>query len=852
MDSSRATAEATQNRGQAAQMYPFSSRSRSNTSTSTSTRSARRPKSRASTTSVHSSNVRPSHQHAPDVSFDFQQQQTQQQEHHNPHQHSFQYSPEEGMILQSAQQLANPHGLILDPALEDHNNQGMAYPPEGMYGSHAAMADRQLGSYSAFESRDSQGPENEDLGQDTPEAGAIAKDGDKAQKKGSTSSIANDRELRRLYRENQHLSIKGAAIQVLQNESGTMAEKSKQIFAMLWLSTVCKKSQGSVPRSRVFSHYATRCGTERVPTLNPASFGKLVRVIFPGITTRRLGMRGESKYHYVDLCLEEDNQEVIDAERAQRAPPNRQQSLSAPSSTTLTFQLPADTAVFPAPDISFSKRRRQPSIAHRSGTSSSLFIESAAPSWDLGSSRSNMVRRELKFPSSNEALFRENEPIGLPNINQYTPVGTDPDNAAALTALYRSHCTSLIDCIRFCKEKSFFHHFTSFHGTLTVPVQKLLANPSLAPWIKECDWLMYQKMIRVVAPLTLQVVPKQVLDTLKVISETIGSHIKSTFQNHPAHVVEAKLDPATVFAALLNRLLRVNAAAHAAANMLCNDANRDQMWEDWILHVNPVKVVEGELPNCGYMKVLQILTSEIRGLLEPVNAPAYFEVPAIFANAAFSNNTEQQAHATVGTSTEGVLDRWTAFLAALPERFPEADARTLLHCIGAISTAALRDITMAQARSFGSWWITKVWVDEMVLWLAEKGGFMEHTASISSGADTALAFDAASEALGPGHRSGVSSQDSRFSSVDVDFSAEPSFQSTQNEDSQVGNRIDAASQAALAAATGFGHDQGHDDSGISMRLSDEDLAIGKYGGFVTEGQEGHGGSDGIGGDVVVC
>lgn len=37
--------------------------------------------------------------------------------------------------------------------------------------------------------------------------------------------------------------------------------------------------------------------------LNPASFGKLVRIIFPGIQTRRLGMRGESKYHYVDLTL---------------------------------------------------------------------------------------------------------------------------------------------------------------------------------------------------------------------------------------------------------------------------------------------------------------------------------------------------------------------------------------------------------------------------------------------------------------------------------------------------------------------------------------------------------------------
>ena len=69
-----------------------------------------------------------------------------------------------------------------------------------------------------------------------------------------------------------------------------------------------------MPRNRVFSHYATRCGTERVPPLNPASFGKLVRIIFPGIQTRRLGMRGESKYHYVDLSLVDDQHEVGEVE----------------------------------------------------------------------------------------------------------------------------------------------------------------------------------------------------------------------------------------------------------------------------------------------------------------------------------------------------------------------------------------------------------------------------------------------------------------------------------------------------------------------------------------------------------
>lgn len=84
------------------------------------------------------------------------------------------------------------------------------------------------------------------------------------------------------------------------------------------LSANCKRSNHSVPRNRVFRHYATRCGNERVPPLNPASFGKLVRIIFPGIATRRLGVRGESKYHYVELSLTiEDQQEPLNIPRSQ-------------------------------------------------------------------------------------------------------------------------------------------------------------------------------------------------------------------------------------------------------------------------------------------------------------------------------------------------------------------------------------------------------------------------------------------------------------------------------------------------------------------------------------------------------
>lgn len=64
-----------------------------------------------------------------------------------------------------------------------------------------------------------------------------------------------------------------------------------------------KKSNGSVPRNRVFTCYNDRCNSVRIKPLNPASFGKLVRIIHPDVQTRRLGNRGESKYNYVDLSI---------------------------------------------------------------------------------------------------------------------------------------------------------------------------------------------------------------------------------------------------------------------------------------------------------------------------------------------------------------------------------------------------------------------------------------------------------------------------------------------------------------------------------------------------------------------
>lgn len=97
-----------------------------------------------------------------------------------------------------------------------------------------------------------------------------------------------------------------------------LSRKEKGLMPFVFrINQVCDKGKGSVPRGRVYANYVSRCATERVTVLNPASFGKLVRVLFPGLKTRRLGVRGESKYHYVNFSLKDDQPQLSEVQNMQ-------------------------------------------------------------------------------------------------------------------------------------------------------------------------------------------------------------------------------------------------------------------------------------------------------------------------------------------------------------------------------------------------------------------------------------------------------------------------------------------------------------------------------------------------------
>lgn len=709
----------------------------------------------------------------------------------------------DGIMLQAASHMQNMREYSMTPSVNGPMNHSMSFHQQPLQ-SHSQSADAMMNN-SFTEDSHMLDRDDQDEGDSLAAAAGMPKSAS------ARSSANNELEMRHLFGANKTRSLQDVAKELHGNERGPNSERTRQVFAMLWINSVCSKGKGSVPRGRVYANYASRCATERVTVLNPASFGKLVRVLFPGLKTRRLGVRGESKYHYVNFSLVDDQPDL------------REPEAPVPLAAAPSFSRSASVAPSKPPGASLLRRSQSivepsehstpappASTAARSHSFYSVPVLSTADQIQSSAAKTSV---ELSFTTDEEeAMLNEPDSLLLPRIEPFLPKGADADAAKSLSALYRSHSTSLVECVRYCKEKTFFHLYTSFQGTLTMPVQKLLGHPSIAPWIEQCDFVLYQRMMQIVSGLTLQVVPKPVLDTLRNISMRLVPHIREAFQGQPLHVIRAKEAPATVFAALLDRSLRVNLTAHAAANMLSNPANRDQMYLDWITMV-PVRKVAESIPTRGMDHFVDIMVSELRDLLDPQNVPWEVECLTVYGDMAVKKGFQPGSESTEESSGKNVLDRWVAFLRSLPTRFPYAPHADIVYCVQRIGTAVMRDLTMAQGKSFGSWWVTKCWIDEMIAFLAETGGFMKMKTT-----QTAETTEDA-----PVEQKQSRLQTSRFGNGNDQFNF--SDLSQAQPDRAPFPSTNSMSHQEPAVLSGGGNP---DDSGIGIRTPDEDFPMDKY------------------------
>ncbi|ODV97483.1 hypothetical protein PACTADRAFT_47394, partial [Pachysolen tannophilus NRRL Y-2460] len=67
----------------------------------------------------------------------------------------------------------------------------------------------------------------------------------------------------------------------------------------------------ATPRSLVYAAYQMLCEKANVEPIGQSGLGKLLKIAFPTVATKRLGVRGYSKYHYVGITLKPELKEMV-------------------------------------------------------------------------------------------------------------------------------------------------------------------------------------------------------------------------------------------------------------------------------------------------------------------------------------------------------------------------------------------------------------------------------------------------------------------------------------------------------------------------------------------------------------
>lgn len=462
----------------------------------------------------------------------------------------------------------------------------------------------------------------------------------------------------------------------------TSKERQRQIFGMVWLLNSCESSATAVvPRNRIYARYVQICADNSLKPLSPASFGKLVRILFPNLTTRRLGMRGQSKYHYCGIKLVGD-QNI----QAGNSPTSASPSIG--NDSPQSFQNPN------TPSVSNS-----PIISGVSASNSSAALNSIL-------SNGEFLVNDLKhipnlFGLIDQSLNGENlnSPLNLPSIYPYLPRDTDYDIADTLYSLYKVHCTSVFEFLRYMQVRKLFSSFASFNGILTAPVFKLYTNDLISEWVNECDNIMYKTMAKMLTKLHLQSVPDDVLRQLKQISNQYVDKLSYSLQNKvPKFFMAMKMKNAKKFIMILSRLIKVIETGYSASRILNSAPEKQAMIDDWLkLDVNEIVLREVPCSKENVESLLHVLNNDLLTIL----------------------------HEQVDTESVSVLTKSAHFLAELPSKFSKLNPRLFTLVSSNFLTTCLREISLNGGQGFGTWWIVRCWVDEYLSWCFELGGYFQ-------------------------------------------------------------------------------------------------------------------------------
>uniref|UniRef100_A0AAQ5WZ73 Transcription factor RFX3 n=1 Tax=Amphiprion ocellaris TaxID=80972 RepID=A0AAQ5WZ73_AMPOC len=463
------------------------------------------------------------------------------------------------------------------------------------------------------------------------------------------------------------------AIETLQKSEGLSSQRSSLLNSHLqWLLDNYETAEGvSLPRSTLYNHYLRHCQEQKLDPVNAASFGKLIRSIFMGLRTRRLGTRGNSKYHYYGIRVKPDS------------PLNRLQE-----------------------DMQYMALRQQPVQQKQRFKPVQKFDAGSGENYSGGGQHHPGAEEQTVIAQSQQHQQFLDASRALPDfveldLGQSNTENISPEDVKALQSLYREHC-EVRQSFSVNSRASFIRPVCSFRSSISeiearLPRSQLLVlcrNEAVLKWMSTCDHLMYQALVEILIPDVLRPIPSALTQAIRNFAKSLEGWLNNAMNAIPQRMIQTKIAAVSAFAQTLRRYTSLNHLAQAARAVLQNTSQINQMLSD-LNRVDFANVQEQASWVCQCEEgVVQHLEQDFKATLQ------------------------QQSS----------LEQWAAWLDNVVTQvlkpyehrpsFPRA-ARQFLLKWSFYSSMVIRDLTLRSAASFGSFHLIRLLYDEYMFYLVE-------------------------------------------------------------------------------------------------------------------------------------
>ncbi|CAI9722908.1 transcription factor RFX4-like [Octopus vulgaris] len=297
-------------------------------------------------------------------------------------------------------------------------------------------------------------------------------------------------------------------------------------LTLKWLEENYEVAEGvCIPRNALYMHYLDYCSKNDTQPVNAASFGKIIRQQFSHITTRRLGTRGQSKYHYYGIGVKETSHYY--------------------------------DAMYSAKNVQgYGNGKRETSRQDVPY----LQIMAFSPRSKLGTLLPDFPDiKDLKLP---------------PNVPE--------DKVLTFLMMYRTHCQRILDTViraNFDEIQSFLVHFWQGMPQHLLPLLNINAIVTL---VGVCDSILYKAIASVLMPSVLQALPESLTQVIRKFARQLDDWLNYALYSLPENLCKVKFDLARRFCQLLRRQTSLNHLCQAARTVTQNREITSQMSEDWL------------------------------------------------------------------------------------------------------------------------------------------------------------------------------------------------------------------------------------------------------------------------------